>query len=61
MSKYCNGKYEKRSVYYISKETSLKRRKKYKNHWQVEYHHTGEEEKLCKLPYMELEPGRFSL
>ena len=29
----------RRSVYLNSKETSLKSGKKYKSHWQAEYHH----------------------
>ena len=57
MSKYHSEKYDKGSVYFISKETSLKDRKKYKNHWQVEYHHTLKEENLCKVPCTGLEPG----
>ena len=40
MSKNLHEKYERRSVYLSSKETSLKSGKKYKNHWQVEYPHT---------------------
>ena len=40
MSKNRREKYERRSVYLSSKEASLKNGKKYKNHWQAEYHHS---------------------
>ena len=45
MSKNQREKYEGRSFYLISKETSLKSGKKYKNHWQGEYHHALKERK----------------
>ena len=57
MSKYYREQYEKRSVSFISKETRLKSRKKHKNHWQVEYHHTLKENILCEVPCPGLEPG----
>ena len=44
MSKYYQEKYEKRSVNLISKETSVRGEKKYKNQRQAEYHHTLKEE-----------------
>ena len=40
MSKMYREKYERCSVYLSSYETSLKTGKKYKNHWQAEYHYT---------------------
>ena len=61
MSKYHREKYEKRSIYFIAKETSLKSRKKDKIIWQVEYHHTLKEEKLCNVPCTGLEPGTSGL
>ena len=38
MNKYYREKYERRSVYFISKETGLKSRKEKKSHWQMECH-----------------------
>ena len=35
-------------------QTSLKSRKKCKNHWQVEYHYALKERKLSKVPVIEL-------
>ena len=41
MSKYYFEKYERSSVYFNLKETSLKRRNKYEDRWQVGYYHSG--------------------
>ena len=56
-SKYYREKYERSTVYFNLKETSLKRINKCKIHWQVECHHQLKEKISLKMSCMRLEHG----
>ena len=57
MSKIIVKKYGKRSIHFISKETSLQTTKKYKNRWQVKYGDTLKEEKSVRCRARDLNLG----